>query len=147
MTIQLYKGANKFDWDDLTFKSSGWVTPDLDVPFVRGCTYHVGESFNGAGDTIDMTDGDILTTDGTVVIGGNTYPLEPRVYRCIQSVHAAAAHSNRNEIVRAGGASLLRVYEIDGTTVLSEAPVTDYAGTALTTTGVVNVPEKRGAPA
>lgn len=144
VTVELYNGTNKFDWDDFTFKSSGWVTPDLDVPFVRGCTYQVSESFNGTADAIDMTDGDILTTGGTCVVGGVTYQLKPKIYRCSQSLVAGAAQSGRVGVNRT--TSRFEIYRVDGTTLLTEMPATDGSNASLTGTGTANTPEKRGAP-
>lgn len=121
VTVELYNCANtaqKFDWSDKTFKTSGWTTGATTLAHVANGTYYAQPSFDQGSGVIAgaFADGASLLVISTITpSSGPAIPGGSRLYTCTQDIAGAMHWVNRVQTFRNGAVLEERVHDNQGT--------------------------------
>jgi hypothetical protein len=123
VTCELYNGANtaqKLDWSDKTFKTSGWTTGALALTHIANGVYFAAGSFDQGAGAIAFSDGQYLLMIPTITpASGPAIPGESEVWRCSQDTAAAMHWVNKVQTFRNGAVLEERVHDNQGTLKLT----------------------------
>lgn len=122
-TLGLYRvldGA-RFDWDDLTFKTSGLVEPSEPATNLGLGLYNWTLPLERPDGSINMTDGQILRIVIEVTLSGGAAYRKRELIQCTQASYAAAIHSNLHEFDNVEDQDV--VYARDGSTEIGRHDV------------------------
>lgn len=138
---QLPSTNSYLDWNDNTFKTSGWTTKYAVMTEVERGHYHKTFNVNALG----LTSGTKLFAEynvdnGSTVKGAGSELIVVSDLRA-DTTFVRKMHTNRLE-ESAGATGLLRLYDDDGSTVLKTWGLTDETGGSIPT--ATSVPAKRG---
>jgi hypothetical protein len=122
-TLSLYRASDgaRFDWDDLTFKTSGIVEPSEPATHLGLGLYNWQLPLEKPDGSINMTDGQILRVVIEVTLSSGAVYRKRELIQCTQTGYAAAIHSNLHAFDNAEDQDV--VYARDGVTEIGRHDV------------------------